>query len=154
CGWVNSLRLQRMMQFVIVRDPSGMVQVTHKRGGEGDELEALIESLTSNSAVRITRKVTRNPIVNPGGLELVPEQVEVLGPAQAPLPLDEHSGSEHRLDWRHLDVRMRPAARLVFDVQTTFEQGMREYAYAQGFTEMHTPKLMGTASESGAEVFK
>ena len=58
CGWVNSLRLQRMMQFVIVRDPSGMVQVTHRRGGEGDALEAVIESLTSNSAVRITGKVT------------------------------------------------------------------------------------------------
>ncbi len=154
CGWVNSLRLQRMMQFVIVRDPSGMVQVTHKRGGEGDPLEVVIESLTSNSAVRITGKVTGNPIVNLGGLELVPEQVEVLGLAQAPLPLDEHSGPEHRLDWRHLDVRMRPAARLIFDVQTTLEQGMRDYAYAHGFTEMHTPKLMGTASESGAEVFK
>jgi aspartyl-tRNA synthetase len=154
CGWVNALRLQRMMQFVIVRDPSGMVQVTHKRGGDGDGLEAVIESLTSNSAVRVTGKVTGNPIVNLGGLELVPERVEVLGLAHAPLPLDEHSGAEHRQDWRYLDVRMRPAARLVFDVQTTFEQGMREYAYAQGFTEMHTPKLMGTASESGAEVFK
>jgi nondiscriminating aspartyl-tRNA synthetase len=154
CGWVNSLRLQRMMQFVVVRDPSGMVQVTHRRGGGGDSLEATIESLTSNSAVRITGKVTGNPIVNLGGLELVPERVEVLGLAEAPLPLDEHSGPEHRLDWRHLDVRMRPAARLVFDIQTTFEQGMRDYASAQGFTEMHTPKLMGTASESGAEVFK
>jgi aspartyl-tRNA synthetase len=153
-GWVNALRLQRMMQFVILRDPTGMMQITHKRGGEGDELEALIESLTSNSAVRITGKVTGNPIVNLGGLELVPERVEILGLAQAPLPLDERAGPEHRLDWRPLDVRMRPAARLVFDVQATFEQGLREYAYAQGFTEMHTPKLMGTASESGAEVFR
>ncbi|HEY7429447.1 MAG TPA: aspartate--tRNA(Asn) ligase [Streptosporangiaceae bacterium] len=153
-GWVNALRLQRMMQFVIVRDPTGMVQVTHKRGGDGDQLESVIESLTGNSAVRITGKVTGNPIVNLGGLELVPERVEILGLAQTPLPLDEHSGPEHRLDWRQLDVLLRPAARLVFDVQTTFEQAMREYAEAQGFTEMHTPKLMGTASESGAEVFK
>ncbi|MGH3908543.1 MAG: amino acid--tRNA ligase-related protein, partial [Pseudonocardiaceae bacterium] len=53
-----------------------------------------------------------------------------------------------------LDVRMRPQARLVFDVQTTVEQAMREYVFSNGFTEMHTPKLMGTASESGAEVFK
>jgi aspartyl-tRNA synthetase len=39
-------------------------------------------------------------------------------------------------------------------VQTTVEQAMREFAYREGCTEMHTPKLMGTASESGAEVFK
>lgn len=153
-GWINALRLQRKMQFVIVRDPSGMTQVTHKRGGEGDELEAVIESLTAESAVAITGRVVDNPIVNLGGLELIPERIDVLGKAETPLPIDENSGLEHRLDWRYLDVRLRPSARLVFDVQTTFEQGMRDYAYGAGFTEMHTPKLMGSASESGAEVFK
>lgn len=44
-GWVNALRLQRTMQFLILRDHSGMVQVTHKRDG-GGPLEAVIESLT------------------------------------------------------------------------------------------------------------
>jgi aspartyl-tRNA synthetase len=154
CGWVNARRLQRAIQFVIVRDPSGMVQVTHKRGGEGDEIEQAIESLSEESAVSITGTVVENPIVNLAGLELVPERVEILGKAESPLPIDEHSGPEYRLDWRFLDVRKRPVARHVFDVQTTLEDGFREYAFGQGFTEMHTPKLMGTASESGAEVFK
>jgi nondiscriminating aspartyl-tRNA synthetase len=154
CGWVNALRLQRKMQFVILRDPTGMVQVTHKRNGEGDDLEQTIESLTSESAVIITGRVVDNAIVNLGGLEIVPEHVEVVGKAEALLPIDENSGPEHKLDWRFLDVRLRPRVRLMFDVQTTAESAMREYAYARGFTEMHTPKLMGTASESGAEVFK
>lgn len=110
CGWVNALRLQRKMQFVILRDRSGMVQVTHKRGGEGDDLEQVIESLTDESAVAITGRVVDNSIVNLGGLEMVPERVEVLGRAEAPLPIDEHSGPEHRLNWRPLDVRLRPAA--------------------------------------------
>lgn len=154
CGWVNTLRLQRKMQFVLVRDPTGMVQLTHKRGGDGDALEAVIEDLTPQSAVRVTGRVLDNPIVNLGGLEIIPESVEVLNRADSPLPIDENSGPEHRLDWRFLDVRMRPQARLVFDVQTTVEQAMREYVFSRGFTEMHTPKLMGTASESGAEVFK
>ncbi|MFD4178697.1 aspartate--tRNA(Asn) ligase [Streptomyces anulatus] len=69
-------------------------------------------------------------------------------------PWSPSAPSPHRMDWRFLDVRIRPAARLLFAVQTTFEQGMRAYAYEQGSTEMHTPKLMGTASGSGAEVFK
>ncbi|MEU9410091.1 aspartate--tRNA(Asn) ligase [Streptomyces sp. NPDC048281] len=153
-GWVNTLRLQSKMQFVVVRDHTGMVQVTHKRSGGGDEVEAALEGLTTESAVRITGRVVENPIVKLGGLEVVPELVELLNRAETPLPIDEHTGLEHRLDWRFLDVRRRPQAQLLFVVQTTFEQGMREYASAQGCTEMHTPKLMGTASESGAEVFE
>ncbi|PAZ09771.1 aspartate--tRNA(Asn) ligase [Streptomyces sp. SA15] len=152
CGWVNTLRLQRKMQFVVVRDSTGMVQVTHKRD-EGP-LEAQLEALTSESAVRITGRVVDAAQVKLGGLEIVPEAVEVLNPAATPLPIDDHTGLEQRLDWRFLDVRRRPATQLMFAVQTTLEQGMREYAYTQGATEMHTPKLMGTASESGAEVFK
>lgn len=153
-GWVNALRLQRAMQFVILRDPTGLVQITHKRGGDGDAMEQAIQSLTSESAIAVVGRVVDNPIVNLGGLEIIPERLEVLGKAETPLPIDERSGLEHRLDWRFLDVRMNAGARLLFEIQTTLEQGMREYAYGQGFVEMHTPKLMGTASESGAEVFK
>ncbi|MGW6393364.1 aspartate--tRNA(Asn) ligase [Streptomyces sp. NPDC055103] len=151
-GWVNALRLQRKMQFVILRDHSGMVQVTHKR--DGGPLEELLESLTPESAVRITGRVVDAAQVKLGGLELVPESVEVLNLAETPLPIDEQTGPEHRLDWRFLDVRKRETAQLVFTVQTTLEEGLREYAMEHGCTEMHTPKLMGTASESGAEVFK
>lgn len=153
-GWVNTLRLQAKMQFVVVRDHTGMVQVTHRRGGEGDETETALDGLTAESAVRITGRVVGNEIVKLGGLELVPEQVEVLNRAETPLPIDEQTGLEHRLHRRFLDVRLHPQAQLLFAVQTTLEQDMREYAYSLGCTEMHTPKLMGTASESGAEVFK
>ncbi|OAR22210.1 aspartate--tRNA(Asn) ligase [Streptomyces sp. ERV7] len=154
CGWVNTHRLQRKMQFVLVRDHTGTVQVTHRRGGDGDLIEEALEQVTVESAVRITGRVVDNPVVKLGGLEIIPESVEVLNRAEAPLPIDEHTALEQRLDWRFLDVRRRPAAQLLFAVQTTLEQGMRAYADEQGCTEMHTPKLMGTASESGAEVFK
>ncbi|MGJ5754348.1 aspartyl-tRNA synthetase [Streptomyces puniciscabiei] len=151
-GWVNTLRLQSKMQFVVVRDGTGMVQVTHKR--DNGPLEARLQALTPESAFKITGRVTDAAQVKLGGLEIVPETVEVPNPVATPLPIDEQTGIEHRLDWRFLDVRRRPAAQLMFAVQTTLEQGLREYAYAQGATEMHTPKLMGTASESGAEVFE
>ncbi|WP_324789457.1 aspartate--tRNA(Asn) ligase [Streptomyces sp. H51] len=153
-GWVNTLRLQRTMQFVLVRDHTGMVQVTHRRGGGDDEVESRLERLTSESAVRVTGRVVENAAVKLNGLEIVPETVEIVGLAETPLPVDEHSGPDHRLDWRFLDIRKRSPARLLFTVQTTLEQAMREYAYAEGCTEMHTPKLMGTASETGAEVFR
>ena len=151
-GWVQTLRLQRAMQFVLVRDHTGTVQVTHRR--DGTPIEAELERLTVESAVRVTGRVADNPVVSLGGLEIVPDEVVVENLAAAPLPVDEHTGPEGRLDWRFLDVRRRPAAQLVFAVQTTVERAMREFAYAGGCTEMHTPKLMGTASESGAEVFE
>jgi aspartyl-tRNA synthetase len=151
-GWVQTLRLQRAMQFVLIRDHTGTVQVTWKR--DGGSLEKLLDGLTTESAVTVTGRVTANPVVTLGGLEIIPAGVTVANVAETPLPIDEHTGPERRLDWRPLDVRLRPAARLVFDVQTTAEQAMREFAYSHGCTEMHTPKLMGTASESGAEVFR
>jgi len=151
-GWAQALRLQRAMQFVIVRDHTGTVQVTHRR--DGSALERALDGLTVESAVRVTGRVAANPVVSLGGLEIIPEAVTVENLAAAPLPVDSRTGPEGRLDWRFLDVRRRPAARLVFAVQTTVERAMREFAYAEGCTEMHTPKLMGTASESGAEVFE
>ncbi len=151
-GWAQALRLQRAMQFVVVRDHTGTVQVTHRR--DGTALERALDGLAVESAVRVTGKVRANPVVSLGGLEIIPEAVTVENPARAPLPVDSRTGPEGRLDWRFLDLRRRPAARLVFEVQTTVERAMREFAYAEGCTEMHTPKLMGTASESGAEVFE
>ena len=151
-GWAQTLRLQRAMQFVIVRDHTGAVQVTHRR--DGTALESALDGLTAESAVLITGRVQANPVVSLGGLEIIPESVTVENLAETPLPIDAHTGPEGRLDWRFLDLRRRAAARLVFEVQTTVERAMREFAFAEGCTEMHTPKLMGTASESGAEVFE
>ena len=151
-GWAQTLRLQRAVQFVIVRDHTGAVQVTRRR--DGSPLEEAIEGLSVESAVRVTGRVIANPVVTLGGIELIPDEVTVESHAEAPLPIDGNTGPEGRLDWRFLDVRRRPAARLAFAVQTTVERAMRAFAYDQGCTEMHTPKLMGTASESGAEVFE
>lgn len=128
------------MQFVILRDHSGMAQVTHKR--DGGPLGAVIESLTPESAVRITGRAVEAAQVNVGGLEIVPETIEVLNRAERPLPIDEHLSPEHGLDWRFLDVRKRATAQMVFAAQTTLEQGLREYAVQNGCTEMHTPKQL------------
>jgi len=151
-GWVQTLRLQRAMQFAVLRDHTGTAQVTHRR--DDSSLDKTLDGLSTESAVRITGRVVANPVVSLGGLEIVLDEITVCGPAETPLPIDDQSGPEHRLDWRFLDVRRRPGVREIFAVQTTAENAMREFAHANGCTEMHTPKLMGTASESGAAVFK
>ncbi len=90
----------------------------------------------------------------PGGghVEIVVEELRVVGPARAPVPLTEGSPLEERLDWRFLDLR-RPAARLVFEVQTTAERAMRQVWEEEGFLEIHSPKLRATANRSGRELF-
>jgi aspartyl-tRNA synthetase len=74
-----------------------------------------------------------------------------------PLPFEPFNDTlpdqDYRLDWRYLDLR-RERNRLIFEIQTTLEQGMRDYWLANGFIEVHSPKIMGTPSESGAELFK
>ncbi|MGN6187543.1 MAG: aspartate--tRNA(Asn) ligase [Conexibacter sp.] len=154
CGWVTTLRLQRAMQFVVLRDATGSVQLTHARGGEGDALEAALDGLTPESAVVVEGEVRANARVKLGGIELAPTRIEVVARAETPLPLDDGSGAEVKLDWRFLDVRRDPRARLALEVQSAVEQAMRAFAHAEGCLELHTPKLMGTASESGAEVFR
>src|ERR1700743_791341 len=151
-GWAQALRLQRAMQFIIVRDHTGTVQVTHRR--DGTALERALDGLTAESAVRVTGRVQANPVVSLGGLEIAPEAVTTENLAEVPLPVDTRTGPEGRLDWRFLDVRRRPPARLGVEVQPPVEREMRDFAFAEGCTELHTPKLMGTASESGAEVFE
>ena len=135
-------------------DHTGIAQVTHRRPEGGSALEEMIEhGMPVESAVKVTGTVVENPVVKLGGLEIVPTSIEVANRADTPLPINEMSGIDQRLEWRFLDLR-NPSRRLIFEVQATFERALRDFALAEGCTELHTPKLMGTASESGAEVFQ
>src|SRR5580700_3506898 len=91
-GWAATLRLQRALQFVIVRDHTGSVQLTHRR--DGSPLDAVLDGLTAESAIQVTGRVVANPVVSLGGLEIVPESVTVANRAAAPLPIDSRTGPE------------------------------------------------------------
>lgn len=151
-GWVATVRRQKRMQFLIIRNATGLVQVTNERG-RLEQLEQAIEALTVESAVVVTGFVVENPAVRLGGLEIIISAIEVLSAADTPLPIDQQSVLDTRLDWRFLDLR-RPESRLIFEIQTTIERAMREFWAQLGFIEIHSPKLMGGASESGAELFR
>lgn len=153
CGFVETVRDQRRMQFIVLADATGEVQLVHEKAEGGDALAERIAGLTAGSAVEAVGQVVAAPSVKLGGLELVAEAVEVASLAEAPLPIAADSALEKQIDWRALSLR-RPDQRLVFQVQTTLEAAMRDWWRAHGFVEIHSPKLMGAASESGAEVFK
>jgi nondiscriminating aspartyl-tRNA synthetase len=152
CGWVQTLRLQRRLQFVVLRDETGSVQVTNRRELR-PELDEQIDALTVGSAVALTGRVVDAPRVKLGGIEVLVDSIDLVSKADQPLPIAETSGPDLRLDWRFLDLRA-PRQHLTFKVGDLFEQRMRSFLLEHRFTELHTPKLMGAASESGAEVFQ
>lgn len=152
-GWVNALRDQKRMQFLIVRDESGLAQAALAKPDPPSELNAAISALTAESAVTLRGTVAADERVKLGGLELRLDGLAVDAPAEPELPVTAQSALDKRMDWRYLDLR-RSDRRLIFEVQTAVEHAMREFWRQQGFVELHSPKLMGSASESGAELFK
>jgi nondiscriminating aspartyl-tRNA synthetase len=155
-GWLQTLRDQKKMQFLILRDRTGSVQVAFWKQNDM-ELANLISTLGTESALTIVGTVVDNPVVKLGGLEIQLETLEVNNNAQSPLPYEPFGDSlpaiDYRLDWRYLDLR-RNDNLLIFKVETAVEQAMREYWLKNHFIEIHSPKIMGTPSESGAELFE
>ena len=152
-GWVHAVRDQKRVQFVVVRDETGLVQAVLPKDEQPSELNDSISALAPESAVTVTGTAVADERVKLGGLELKIEQLEVDSPAEHELPIAADSALDKRIDWRYLDLR-RPDRRLIFEIQTTIERAMREHWSNLGFIELHSPKLMGSASESGAELFK
>ncbi len=151
-GFVDAVRDQKRMQFLILQDRTGKVQAVHPKSDEGAALSSIISGLTPGSAVTVKGLVVEAPNVKLGGLEIQVGSVEVHSVAEAPLPVTAESSLEKQMDWRQLSLR-EPKNLLIFQVQTTMEIAMRGFWEKEGFLEIHSPKLMGTASESGAELF-
>ena len=154
-GHLQTLRDQKKMQFLILRDTTGLAQVAFYKPNDSQMAER-ISALTTESALTITGTVADNPVVKLGGLEVQLETLTVENLAVSPLPIDPFAETlpaiDIRLDWRYLDLR-RAQNLLLFQVQTLVEQAMREYWLQNRFIEIHSPKIMGTPSESGAELF-
>jgi nondiscriminating aspartyl-tRNA synthetase len=154
-GFLQTLRDQKKMQFLILRDQTGLVQVAFEKKSN-PELGEKISGITPESSLTLTGLVVDNPIVKLGGLEMQLTSLVVENLAASPLPFDPFAETlptlDFRLDWRYLDLR-RPENNLLFRVQTTLEAAMREYWLKNHFVEIHSPKLVSAPSESGAELF-
>lgn len=155
-AFVQSIRDQKSVQFIILRDQTGIMQATIGRSPVNAGMNDLVSSLTRESAVRVQGSVVNNPSVKLGGIEFIATSIKVLSIAQPVLPIDTMGQTttdpDLRLDWRFLDLR-RPENMLIFRIQTTCEWAMRQFWLSNDFIEIHTPKLMGSPSEGGAELF-
>ena len=156
-GFVDAVRDKKWVMFVILRDATGKVQLTIEKSEEANKpLLDIMSEVTVDSTVRVVGKVVSNEAVKLGGLEIIPSTIEVTSEA-LPLPFDYNNldgvNIDTRMDFKWLDMRNRRNT-LIRQVESCLTEGMRTFLYENHFTEIHSPKLIGTASESGSDVFE
>jgi aspartyl-tRNA synthetase len=154
CGWAHAVpgigADDGPEPAFVLRDHTGTVDVVAPTGTLAEEVRAL----TAESAVEVSATVrapgAATAATAPVALAL--RRLRVLGRAEEQLPLPAGASLDARLDWRHLDLRT-PRNRLIFEVQTTVEQAMREWWHRHDFLELHSPKFRATPNMSGRELF-
>lgn len=162
CGWVNVRRAHGKILFIDLRDISGVMQVVFVPSNK--EVYELAETLRPEWVVEIIGQVVKRPenMVNDkiesGQVEMSVESLKVLAEAETPpIPVGEENTEEveidKRMDWRWIDLR-KPKNALIFEVWTLMEESFRKYWTSNNYLEIHSPKLIAAASESGAEVFE
>lgn len=150
-GFVDTYRNKGKMAFLVLKDITGKVQITIEKE-KHPELITILDQITPNSIVTVIGTAVKSEFVRLNQMEVLPETI-ILESRAEPSPIDDNSFIDLRLDYRWLDLRSEKNL-LMFQVQTTFVAAFREFLLNKNFLEIHTPKIIATASESGSEVFE
>ena len=155
-GWIHDIRNLGGIAFILVRDPAGTFQATAIKKELGKDSFKELTSFNRESVVAIKGILQPNKEVK-NGYELLVKEYTALNPSDAPLPLGvaDMVGAEldTRLDNRFLDVR-KEEVRSIFEVRAAAVHATREHLESEGFTEIHTPKIVATATEGGTALFE
>ncbi len=156
-GFVENVRDLQYVQFLVIRDSTGKVQVTVEKNEDNERLNAIVSDLIPESTVKVTGKLFENDKVKLNGMEIIPKEIVVTSKCLGELPINYKDSKstllDTRLNYRFLDLRNEKNL-LMFKVQTCLINAMREFVVKNDFIEIHTPKIISTASESGSQVFE
>jgi nondiscriminating aspartyl-tRNA synthetase len=152
-GWLQAVRSLGGVVFAVVRDRGGLVQAVTENPADAD----LLRDLGAESVVSVSGRVAREPRA-PMGIEIRIEAIEALAPVREALPLqigkaELSAGLDARLEHRAVSLRAA-GARAIFRVQHEVAMSFAEFLDGQGFTQIHTPKLVSAAAEGGADLFE
>ena len=150
-GFVENFRNKKTMAFIVVKDITGKLQVTVEKEKHPEMIE-LLDKLTPQSVVTFEGEVVLSEYVKMGGKEMYPSFMRIDSLAEA-IPIKDDSDIDVKMDYRWIDLR-RDVNHLMLKLQTTLSAAMREFLVERNFIEIHTPKLIGAASESGSDVFE
>lgn len=146
-GWLHWKRDLGGIQFALLRDRSGIVQIVVDKG---------VDLPIAESSMQVTGKVVQNAKA-PGGLEVQANHLEFFAKALEPSPIEIpkeewRTNPETLLEYRYVSLRGEKA-RASLKVQAALVRGFRQYLDAQGFTEIFTPKIVSAGAEGGSNLF-
>lgn len=151
-GWLHNLRRLKEVNFLILRDRAGMAQVVI----ESPELLKVLEACQNESVLAVQGMVVAEPAA-PAGFELREPSVEVISRVSEPPPIElfrPKLKAQLPTILDHAPVSLRhPRQRALWSIADASMSGFRRTLKAAGFTEIQTPKIVGSATESGANVF-
>ena len=154
-GWVRAIRKVGKLTFIQLADREGFVQLIFK--GVSPSMQQKLDTLQRESVIAVKGKVKVNKTA-PNGIEILPDELRIINLAQAPLPLEvvtQKTPAElpTRLDSRFMDLR-KPEIAAIFRIKNMIVTAAREYWDKNKYIEIHSPKLLASPSESGANVFE
>ena len=155
-GWVSSVRDHGNIQFIILKDMYGEIQITAKKGDCSDSLFEMAKEVKEHSSIGVRGK-TRPQAKAPNGVEIVPIELKAFSIAKKAAPFltqgkSSPVGIDTRLDLRAVDLR-RNYLGSIFRIRQTVLNSVREFLARQKFIEVNTPKMIATATEGGAALF-
>ena len=153
-GWVHNTRGLGKIKFLLLRDISGIVQVTAVRDKVDKKIFEIIDKISRESVVYIKGSV-KDSKQAPGGKEIIPGEVVVLSKAEElPIDVSDFSKTElpKRLDYRFLDLH-RTRIQAIFKIQSEIANSFREFFYNKNFIEVQLPCVISSSSEGGTDLF-
>jgi nondiscriminating aspartyl-tRNA synthetase len=154
-GWVQEIRDLGGIRFIILQDREGTIQVTVPRKKMSPEVLEKSEALQKRFSIGVKGTVKRTDMT-PRGVEIVPKDIKVLSTATFQLPLDvtgkTPANIEARLNARALDLSQEQNI-AVFKIQHHALEAVRGFLFEEGFLEVHTPRIIASATEGGAALF-
>ncbi len=152
-GWMENKRSSGGIHFLLVRDGTGVIQCTMKRGTVEEKNFQELSKLTQESSLELTGFVRKDPRA-PGGYEIQVKRLNVFHLAEEGYPIaKKYHGPEFLLDNRHLWIRSQKMQRIL-RVRAKFLEAAREWFINNGYTEFHAPTLITAACEGGSTLFK
>src|SRR5215831_10087888 len=151
-GWLYNKRSSGKIQFLILRDGTGYLQVVVPKAEVSPGVWETAESLTQESSLRV-RGVVREERRAPGGFEMTASSVTLLGASpDYPITPKEH-GVDFLMNLRHLWMRSSQQ-HAVLKVRSELEQGIADFFYERGFVRIDSPILTGSSVEGTSTLFE
>ncbi len=153
-GWVRNYRDLGGLMFITLQDVYGERQITLKKGVVSDEI--FEKAKVGYQYCLMVKGIVKSFKKAPGGIEIIPTEIKILNRTPEKLPIDMTGETitelDLRLNNRALDLRsIRNQA--VFAIRGEILNSARKYLFDHDFKEIYTPKIIGSATEGGTELF-